>query len=207
MLLSNRVVILFLAAMFLGRCGINLVEPFLAAHVRAMGPVRFLGDDPETQLDRTVALLFSALSLGTFLFSRFWIRRAESHGPVRMLALAGCTMGLCVFSMHFVNTSLALLSIRCVFAVAFAAILPLSYSAISRITDGSSIATAFALNQSAIQLAFGVGFIVGGVSAHWTSVSALFLPAGLLSCLAFSTLPWIRKVRREVLRKQEEQEQ
>ncbi len=198
LLFGSRVLALFLLALCLGRLGTSLVEPQLAAFVRELGPIAWLESPeiPESALDRTIGLLFSVLAVGVLLFGIMWARLGVRFGPVRVLAVCGLIMGLSLCVMSQAGSSEMLISSRALYAFAFAGLLPLSYAAISRITPSDSISAAFALNQSAIQLAFGVGFSLGGKLSGLLTIRVLLVCAGFVSMLAFASLPAIRNLKK-----------
>jgi len=192
---GHRALALFLLAICIGRFGMSLVEPQLASFVRHLGPVRWLetAGREGSALDRTVSLLFSVLAGGTLLFSTTWGRLGDRFGPVRALSASGGIVGTSLIVMSFAQTSDAVVWTRAVYAFGFAAFLPLSYAAVSRITPRDSISAAYALNQSAIQLAFGFGFSLGGVLFGLLTIRALLVCAGVLGIVAFGMLPWFRR--------------
>lgn len=194
LLFGCRVLALFLLSICVARFGISLVEPQLASFVRELGPIGWLGE--RGSLDRTVSLLFSVLAVGVLLFGTLWGRLGDRFGPVRVLGASGIVLGSSLLVMSLAGNSEMLLASRAVYAFAFAAFLPLSYAAISRLTPPDSISAAFALNQSAIQLAFGFGFSLGGVLYGLLTVRMLLVFAGLLGICAFSALPLIRAMHR-----------
>ncbi len=198
LLFGSRVLLLFLGAMVLGRLGASLVEPLLAVFVREeLGPLALLvPGNGEGATDRTIALLSTILGLGVLLFGPIWGRLGDRFRPVRTLAVAGSIMGISLAAMTFAGDSLGLLACRALFALGFAGMLPLSYAAISRITPRASVAAAYALNQSAIQVALGLGFASGGLLRGGLGMRPLFVLAAALALLGFGSLPLARRARR-----------
>ncbi|PIE25647.1 MAG: hypothetical protein CSA62_00590 [Planctomycetota bacterium] len=194
LVVQSHVLALFLGAMCLGRLGIALVEPQLAIFVREeLGPLSWiLYDSHEDAIDRTVAYLSTVLALGVLVSGAMWSRLGDRLRPVRVLAVCGFLTGISLILMSSVDTSVGLLGWRALYALGFAGLLPLSYSAISRITPSDSIGAAYALNQSAVQLALGVGFALGGVFEGLIEIRSLLILSGVVGILAYGGLPLVR---------------
>jgi MFS family permease len=129
----SRVLALFLLAMCIGRLGIALVEPQLAIFVREeLGPLSLIvRESQEDAIDRTIALLSTVLAIGVLFTGATWSRLGDRLRPVRVLSAAGLVIGCSLLAMSLVETSAGLLSLRAVYAIGFAGLLPLSYAAIS----------------------------------------------------------------------------
>jgi DHA1 family multidrug resistance protein-like MFS transporter len=195
----SRVLALFLLAMCIGRLGIALVEPQLAIFVREeLGPLSLIvRESQEDAIDRTIALLSTVLAIGVLFTGATWSRLGDRLRPVRVLSAAGLVIGCSLLAMSLVETSAGLLSLRAVYAIGFAGLLPLSYAAISRITPVESIGAAYALNQSAVQLALGLGFALGGFLESHVEIRTLLLIAGGIGLVAYGVLPLLRKMQRK----------
>lgn len=214
-LLGNPVFAWLLVLVLVLRLGQNMLEPFLALFVRELGPYepfvlaaqRALqlcgaarpGGAAELGLELTIGACFAVMAVAQWVFTPWWGRLADRHGPLRCLAALAAILALVFAATATVATTGQFLVLRGAAAIAMAGSMTLAYAAASKRIPDERRTLAFSFVQSCMQLGFGLGPQLGGLVAAVRVEPAAgfrlaFLAAAALCALAGAGMFVLRRV-------------
>lgn len=203
-LLSSRVFVALLVCVTVLRLGQNMLEPLLSLFVRELGPEPLLlrwSDTEQRAIDRTIAVAFGLLAIGQWLFTPWWGRLADRHGPLRCLAVLALGVAATQVGMSMTGSIDGFLVLRAGLACFMAGSLTLAYAAASKRVDDAHRTLSFSLVQSCIQLGLAFGPMLGTLAAsggEHPDFRRAFLLAAALCAVAGGAMLLLRRFERRL---------
>jgi MFS family permease len=186
-----------LVVVFVFRCGLHMVEPYVVLWIRELGPLPWIREqvaDLEHAIDRTTALAFTILAVAQLLFTPTWGRLADRVGPLLLLAINALLLALLLATTAAVVDVEQFLLLRCAAAVPMAGSMTLAYAAVTKRVSLQQKALAFALAQSCIQFGLALGPMAGGFLSRDLGLRGLYVVAAIILLLAGAGMLWLRRL-------------
>ena len=182
-----------LVTFFLARFAVQMIETFVALWVEELGPPSWVvAATPTAAVDRTTGIAFSMLAIAQILFTGFWGRRGDRHGPLRCMVVLTTGLGAVLLVTAFVPAIEGFLALRALAAVFLAGLMPLAYAALAKRVDPARRSLGFACLQSGMQLGMCGGPLLGGVVSAAFGIEGLFVTAAVV---LFWAATWMARLR------------
>jgi DHA1 family multidrug resistance protein-like MFS transporter len=163
---------LLLAMIFLAQGALYFPNPLFPLFVKSLGA-------PVEYLSTITGLLVGMVGIFSIIFSPYWGRKNDSGSFSGMLIRASLITGL-AFGLHsFMPDYLYIFPLRAVIGIFYAAILPIIFSAVSKIAPEERAGGIMGLASSATILGSLISFLLSGVVATALGIKSLFIIAGI----------------------------
>ena len=176
--LRNRELRFIMLMFFMVQTCVMTIQPLITMYVgQLMGA---MGDDAV----KMSGVIFSLAGFAGILAARFWGKRGQSYGYVRIFALVTFTAGFINLFQVFIQDVWQFAAIQFVYGLFLAGAVPNINANLTVVTDKNTRGKAFGLSTSANQFGGVVGPLLGGVLGACMSTRHVLVATGcILMCM------------------------
>ncbi|SDS40187.1 Predicted arabinose efflux permease, MFS family [Paenibacillaceae bacterium GAS479] len=174
---SNKVLVTMLGLVSLGTFSVMILEPLLTVYMMDIG-----GSDGNASL--LAGVVFSAVGIATLIAAPQWGKFGPRIGYTNVLVIGLMGGGIGNLLQFFAHNFVAFGALRFLYGLCFAGVYPSLNALIVKVTAPEFRGRAFALNQSATQLATMMGPIIGGALGGVIPIRWVFVLNGTMLIIA-----------------------
>lgn len=164
---NNRPLLLMLLTVMLFQSAVMILQPILPIYIES------LTNGADASLP--TGIIFSVAGLATVLAAPYWGKRGERSGYRQVLLLGIVGAGVLSIPHAFTNNLWVLGTLRFLFGLFLAAMMPASNALIAKAVPGDFRGRAFGISTSFSQTGAVIGPLLGGFIGGWWNIQVVFL--------------------------------